>query len=262
MSDFKDNLINDTDYFFNGDYEVVQGRTVPGIEDVAFGRYGKEVELAMLFIDIKESTKIVDAFRLKTAARMYQSFLRGVTLIARRNNGEVRSFNGDGILVTFYGDTKCDDAVRSALQMMYFVKTILKPKLKGYFVNNKQVQGIIFDCGIGIDVGNVLVVRCGTKGNDNNDLVWVGNPTNYAVKLSAQSKVVTKGSSGADDTIIYNVHITNRVYANLKPELKRTKGNVFAIVNIWNRQPILLGAFLPGSLSATTIYRTNKILSF
>ncbi len=161
MSDFKDDLISDIDDFFDGDYEVIQGRTVPSVDEVAFGRYGKEIEMAMLFIDIKESTKIVDAFRLKTAARMYQSFLRGVTLIARRNRGEVRSFNGDGVLVTFYGDTKCDDAVRSALQMMDFVKNILKPKLRNYFINNKQAQNLIFDCGIGIDVGNVFVVRGG-----------------------------------------------------------------------------------------------------
>ena len=262
MLDFKDSLINDTNYFFDGDYEIVQGRVVPSVNEVAFGKYGKEVELAMLFIDVKESTKIVDAFRLKTAARMYQSFLRAVTLIAIKNSGEVRSFNGDGVLVTFYGDSKCNNAVRSALQMMDFVNSILKPKLKTYFVNNKQAQNLIFDCGIGIDVGNIFVVRGGAKGNDNNDLVWVGNPTNYAVKLSAQSKVlVTSTTSSVPTTKVYNIHITNRVYSNLKPELKTVKSGILPI-NIWSRQPAALGALLPGSLATTTIYRTNKTLPF
>lgn len=260
MSDFKDDLINDIDYFFDGDYEVIQGRTVPSVDEVAFGRYGKEVEMAILFIDIKESTKIVDAFRLKTAARMYQSFLRGVTLIALKNNGEVRSFNGDGVLVTFYGDTKCNDAVRSALQMMNFVKNILKPKLQSYFSNNKQAQNLIFDCGIGIDEGNIFVVRGGARGEDNNDLVWVGNPTNFAVKLSAQSKVEVPSSLGGKITKIYNIHITNRVYAKLKPELKTVKGLGGMVLNIWNRQPPALGFALPPTLSTTTIYRTDKTL--
>lgn len=262
MSDFRDNLINDTNYFFDGDYEVVQGRVVPSIDEIAFGKYGKEVELAMLFIDVKESTKIVDAFRLKTAARMYQSFLRGVTLIALKNSGEVRSFNGDGVLITFYGDSKCNNAARSALQMMDFIKNILKPKLRTYFANNKQAQNLIFDCGIGIDVGNIFVVRGGAKGDDNNDLVWVGNPTNYAVKLSAQSKVLVTSSTSETSTTTYNIHITNRVYSNLKPELKTTKGTVGLSVNIWNRQPQSLGSLLPGSLASTTIYRTNKTLPF
>ena len=256
-------LIDDINTFFGGDYEVIQGRTIPSADEIEFGRYGKEVELAMLFIDVKESTKIVDAFRLKTAARMYQSFLRGITQIARRNGGGVRSFNGDGVLVTFYGDTKCDDAVRSALQMMDFVKNILKPKLHSYFINNKQIQNIIFDCGIGIDVGNIFVVRGGARGDDNNDLVWVGNPTNYAVKLSAQSKVEYKSTlTGENTTTVYNIHITNRVYANLKPELKTIKGNNLFSSNIWSRQPSALGALLPGPLATTTIYRTNKTLPF
>lgn len=260
MSDFKDSLISDTNYFFDGDYEIVQGRIIPSVDEVAFGRYGKEVELAMLFIDVKESTKIVDAFRLKTAARMYQSFLRGVTLIALKNSGEVRSFNGDGVLVTFHGDSKCNNAVRSALQMMDFVNNVLKPKLKSYFVNNKQAQNLTFDCGIGIDVGNIFVVRGGAKGDDNNDLVWVGNPTNYAVKLSAQSKVAVQTTLGTSITKIYNIHITNRVYSSLKPELKTMKGGGLLSLNIWSRQPSELGALLPSSLSSTTIYRTNKTL--
>lgn len=262
MSDFRKDLISDIDYFFDGDYEIVQGRVVPTSDEVSFGRFGKEVKLAMLFIDVKESTKIVDAFRLKTAARMYQSFLRGITLIALKNNGEVRSFNGDGILVTFYGDSKCNNAVRSALQMMDFVNSVLKPKLKSYFANNKQAQNIIFDCGIGIDVGSVFVVRGGAKGSDNNDLVWVGNPTNYAVKLSAQSKVqITSTTSSIPTTKTYNIHITNRVYSNLKPGLKTIKPGVSPI-NIWSRQPSAIGGLLPGSLATTTIYRTDKTIPF
>src|SRR3989344_1782003 len=140
MSEFRDNLISDTNYFFDGDCEVIQGRIVPSVDEVAFGRYGKEVELAMLFIDVKESTKIIDAFRLKTAARMYQSFLRGVALIALKNDGEVRSFNGDGVLTTFYGDSKCNNAVRSALQMMDFVNSVLKPKINVYLTRNSRAD--------------------------------------------------------------------------------------------------------------------------
>ena len=43
MSEFKDNLINDINIFFGGDYEVIQGRTIPSADEIAFGRYGKEL---------------------------------------------------------------------------------------------------------------------------------------------------------------------------------------------------------------------------
>ena len=252
MSEFRDNLISDTNYFFEGEYETIDGRTTPDVDSIAFGRTGKEVELAMLFIDIKESTKIVDAFRLTTSARMYQSFLRGVTKIAVKNNGEVVSFNGDGVLITFYGETKCNDAVRSALQMMDFVKTILKPKINVYFNRHKQSDNLFFDCGIGIDVGNILVIKGGIKG-DNSDLVWVGNPTNYAVKLSAQTKKELQTSEGRK-TIKYSIHITNRVYNRLKPELKTTKGVFLTPVSMWEKYG--------GLLSVDITYRTNKTLPF
>lgn len=253
MSEFRDSLISETDYFFEGDYEITDGRMVPEIADVSFGRNGKKVELAMLFIDIKESTKIVDAFRLKTAARMYQSFLRGITKIAIKNDGEVRSFNGDGVLVTFYGVSNCNNAVRSALQMMDFVKKILKPKINAYFSRQKEADNLFFDCGIGIDVGDVLVVRGGIRGDNNSDLVWVGNATNYAVKLSARTKKELQTSSGRK-TISHGLHITNRVYNRLGDELKFAKSIFPQRVNIWSKYA--------GLFSVDITYRTNGTLPF
>lgn len=252
MSEFRDDLIADTNYFFEGEYETIDGRATPSLDSIAFGRTGKEVELVMLFIDIKESTKIVDSFRLTTSARMYQSFLRGVTKIAIKNNGEVVSFNGDGMLITFYGESKCNNAVRSALQMMDFVKTVLKPKINSYFNRHKQSDNLFFDCGIGIDVGNILVIKGGIKG-DNSDLVWVGNPTNYAVKLSNQTKKELQTSEGRK-TIKYNIHITNRVFNKLKPELKTIKGVLLMPINIWEKYG--------GLLSTDITYRTNRTLPF
>src|SRR5208337_3221557 len=99
----KSEILKGTDDFFNGEYEIDQARVVPSAEDLKFGKYGKEIELTMLFIDIKKSTKIADSVRRTTAARMYKSFLWGVTLIARNNDGDLRSFNGDGVLVAFPG---------------------------------------------------------------------------------------------------------------------------------------------------------------
>ena len=81
----KQDLIDATNNFFEGDYTVTNGTAVPDTEDIAFGKVGRQMELAMLFIDIKESTKIVDSFRRQTAAKMYKSFLNGITRIARAN---------------------------------------------------------------------------------------------------------------------------------------------------------------------------------
>lgn len=194
--------------FFSGQYEIKDGFVVPEITDIPFGKVGREMELAMLFIDIRESTKIVDGFRRRTSARMYKSFLWGVSKIARENNGELRSFNGDGVLVVFNGDLKRTNAVKAALQMKWFCQYILKPKIDTYFQSNKQLQDLDFSFGIGVDVGKVLVIRGGMKGGNNNDLVWVGNATNYAVKLSSLS------------TGDYHVYISKAVYDEINESSK------------------------------------------
>jgi len=206
----KEDIIKGVDDFFSGDYDITEGRVIPDVADIALGKIGKEIELAMLFIDIRESTKIVDGLRRTTAARMYKSFLWGVSKIARLNDGELRSFNGDGVLVAFIGDNKRTNAAKAALQMSWFAQKVLKPKLDAVFQNNQGLsgQGIEFDFGIGVDVGKVLVVRGGIRGENNNDLVWVGNATNYAVKLSGLSK---EG---------YHIYISEDVYKNMNKSSK------------------------------------------
>lgn len=234
----RDDLVNHVNGFFSESYIVTMGTTIPNVSDIGLlNSCGKEIEVAMLFIDIRESTKIVDNLRRITAARMYKSFLWGVSKIARLNNGELRSFNGDGILVVFIGENKRSNAVKAALQMSWFAKEILKPKLDNVFRNNQGLveQGIEFDFGIGIDVGKILVVRGGISGENNNDLVWVGNATNYAVKLSGLS-------NGG-----YHVHISKDVYDNMLED-RRINGEPRS--NMWEW-------IFWTDMNNMTIYRSN-----
>ncbi|HVL69289.1 MAG TPA: adenylate/guanylate cyclase domain-containing protein [Vicinamibacterales bacterium] len=216
----KDDAKKVVDDFFSGKYTVTDTEKIPSVEDLTFGKNGKKIELAMLFIDIRESTAIVDATRRVTAARMYKTFLWGVTKIARENDGEICSFNGDGVLAAFAGGMKRTNAAKAALQMRWFGTELLKPKMDEYFEENTQLQGKEFDFGIGIDSGDVLVVRGGIRGENNNDLVWVANATNYAVKLSKE------GSSP------YYVCISERVYDNMKDSSKYGGSNN---QNMWTK---------------------------
>lgn len=209
MSD-KDLFIENVNNIFKEDFEVSNGTVVPNVEDIGLGNEGREIELAMLFIDIRESTKIVDGFRRKTSAKMYKSFLWGIAQIAKKNSGELRSFNGDGVLVVFSGGSKRTNAAKAGLQMSWFCRKILKPKIESYFELNQELQDLDFNFGIGIDCGKILVIRGGIRGDNNNDLVWVGNATNYAVKLSSIEEIDKN----------YNIFITEDVYKNMHDDSK------------------------------------------
>lgn len=231
----KNDIIKGVDEFFSGDYTVTEGRTIPDIADIPFGKNGREMELAMLFIDLRESTKIVGGLKRITSAKMYKSFLWGISKIARMNDGELRSFNGDGVLVAFCGDNKCSNATKSAMQMSWFVLKVLKPKIQAVFTDNQKLSDLDFGFGIGIDVGNVLIVRGGIRGENNNDLVWVGNATNYSVKLSSLSK---EG---------YHIYISENVYKRIKDSSKYS-GNPKK--NMWKERSWT-------AMNGKTIYRTN-----
>lgn len=230
----KEELERQVDSYFMDKYEISSGYIIPEVGDIQLGNVGKELELAMLFVDIKESTKIVDAFRRETSVKIYKSFLWGVAQIARKNSGELRSFNGDGVLVAFIGENKCTNAVRTGLQIARFVKDILKPRIQRYFRENKKLFGLNFDIGVGIDVGKVLVVRGGIKGDNNNDLVWVGNATNHAVKLSSLAKPLLLGflSNTAEDM---RVCISEEVYKNVDESVKFIKGSFFIRMPMWTK---------------------------
>jgi class 3 adenylate cyclase len=228
----KEELTKQVNNFFDGSYTVTSGTVIPDVGDIPLGKVGRELDLAMLFIDIRESTKIVDGFRRVTAAKMYKSFLWGVAKIAKDNGGELRSFNGDGVLMAFIGESKRNNAVKAAMQMKWFCNIILKPRIESYFAANSQLANMEFNFGIGIDSGKVLVVRGGIRGENNNDLVWAGNATNYAVKLSSRS---------VDG---YHIYISEETYSVLDDEHK-FGGDPKR--NMWEAR----------SWDGMTIYRTN-----
>ena len=213
----KDDISSGVDSYFGGTYKVTNGRSVPSADAVGLGKVGVSIELAMMFVDIRESTKIVDGLRRISAARMYKAFLWSVTKIVKHYDGEVKSFNGDGVLVVFEGALKCNQAVKAAFMINWMVINSLRPQMNAYFKRNNSLEDVHFGFGLGIDVGEVLVVRAGLKGATNSDLVWAGNATNIAVKLS---------DLGGRDNPIY---ISNRVYNLLNDPQKQYIGSTQAI---------------------------------
>lgn len=241
-------LIQAIDEIFDINFTIDSGTVVPTVDDLTFDNVARDILATILFIDIKGSTHIVEAIQRETAAKMYKAFLKGVTSIARTNDGDIRSFNGDGILVVFVGLDKANNAVRAAMEMKYFFQEILTRKINSYRPQNTQLRNIQFDFGIGIDQGNILVIKAGARGENNRDLVWVGKVTNRAAKLSERSNqqnhiYITQAVYGniTDNNLLYTTNITGPL-----EQLFRT--------DIWTSTLPLHITSLP-ELEYTTIYR-------
>lgn len=209
---------------FDLPFEVRAGTVIPAVTDIVLSQNaGREIDLAMLFIDIRSSTLIVDGFRRTTAAKMYKAFISGVTRIIRNNGGEVASFNGDGVLAAFAGDMRITIAAKTALNLSWLCTQVLRPRLRSYFERNLQLADVEFDFGIGVDCGRVLVVRAGMGGTNNNDLVWVGNATNYAVKLAGWARDP------------YNVYVFEPFYEEVEASSRVNPDNPYQLM--WERDP-------------------------
>ena len=165
-----------------GTYTTTSPRGVPEPADIPLGNQAALLTATALFIDIRQSSDITNAFRRQTAAKMLKSYFSGAVKIINANGGKVRSFNGDGMLALFLGDNRSDAAVKSAMQAKWFVQQILRPRFNALFLGNEKGRRLDFSIGCGIDDGDIYAVRIGIRGT--NDVAWVGRCTNTAAKLS------------------------------------------------------------------------------
>jgi adenylate cyclase len=194
-----------------------------------YGNDGVEFTGVILFIDLRGSTKLFEKHYDNVIAKIFMSYHKGVTTIAKELSGKIRSFNGDSVLVFFEGNTKevINNAVKCAMQITYFINNILNPKLEA-----KSYAKI--DFGIGIDHGKVLSIKVGIKDEGNRDLAWISDNVNFSAKIS---------DFGANP---YHLYISNKVYTNLSDTYKFSNGN-----NMWVYVLKVLGNNYIG------IYKTN-----
>lgn len=158
---------------------------VPNVEDSGFtlgnGEIlnAKTINTCVLFIDIRKSTQLNFKHSNDILARLYASFMRSMLKAADYYKGKVRNINGDRIMVVFDED----NCFINAINMATLMHTISHNIIDKYFTNDE------FSCGIGLDYGEMLVVKTGTvkKGDENQfykSFVWLGKPANLASKLT------------------------------------------------------------------------------
>ena len=179
--------------------------SIPNIDtsSLTFGCTGLTFPATVLYIDMRGSTKVLNTHQRRVVAKLHMTYYHAIVKVAKSDGGEIRSFNGDSLLVFFYGMSVdvVRQAVKSAMRMQYAITQIVNETLSDY---------TDIDFGIGIDCGNILATKVGVGGNnDNKDLIWIGNAVNRSTKISDECKLPNCiGISSAvhdklDDTLLY-----------------------------------------------------------
>ena len=185
-------------------FSVTEITTVPTLSDsrLTFGCTGLKFEATVLFIDMRGSTDVLNTHNKKTVAKMHMIYYHTIVKIAKDTGGEIRSFNGDSLLVFYKGTKKAtfSTAVEAAMKMRYAITELINENLKNY---------TDIDFGIGIDHGGILATKVGVGGSDETkDLIWIGNAVNKSAKIS--------------DACCYPnyIGISSYVYSNLLDHVK------------------------------------------
>jgi class 3 adenylate cyclase len=199
----KDGIKNKAKAIVDENFVIEDVTYVPEISNtkLTFGCTGLRFEATVLYVDMRGSTSILNKHNKSTVAKIHMIYFHAIVKIANSLGGDIRSFNGDSLLVFFQGTSKnsLSNAVKAAMKMRYVITNIVNEYLQKYST---------IDFGIGIDDGKILCTKIGVGGENNRDLIWIGNPVNKATVISDKSKSP------------YYIGISSYVYSNLNDDVK------------------------------------------
>jgi adenylate cyclase len=140
---------------------------------------GKKIETCVLYVDIRNSVALTEKHNTYTMGRIYTAFTKAVLKVARHHNGHTRNIIGDRVMIVFPSKDCYTNSIECAISINHISHIIIK----------KHFTGVDFKCGIGIDFGELRVIkvgiqRYGSENGENKGLVWVGNPANIASRLT------------------------------------------------------------------------------
>lgn len=140
---------------------------------------GKKIETCVLYVDIRNSVALTEKHHTQTMGRIYTAFTKAVLKVARHHNGHTRNIIGDRVMIVFPSKDCYTNALDCAISINHISQYII----------NKHFTAVDFKCGIGIDFGELRVIkvgiqRYGTENGENKGLVWVGYPANIASRLT------------------------------------------------------------------------------
>lgn len=166
-------------------FQYISTKDVPSRHDTSLtfergiDKIGKEIETCVLYVDIRNSVELNEIHHTQTMGRIYTAFSKAMLKIAQHHNGFVRNIIGDRVMIVFPKENCYTNAVDCAISINHI----------SHYIINKVFTDVDFKCGIGIDYGNLKVIkvglsRRGAEGFDNKNLVWVGDPANIASRLT------------------------------------------------------------------------------
>ena len=222
-----DDLKSEVFKILQEEWSVREGRAVPESDDLRLSNDAVTLDGTVLYADLDDSTKLVDAKKPWFAAEVYKCYLVCAARILRAEGGEITSYDGDRIMAVFIGDAKNSSAARAALKVNFAVQKVINPAIQEEYPSaSYSVRHVV-----GIDTSHLFVARTGIRGA--NDLVWVGRAANYAAKLSSRPGPATQITAAVYESLNEDSKIGSDGRNMWTPATAREIGNKTIFTSSW-----------------------------
>ncbi len=96
--------------------------TLPKVDELNDSNKIYRGKVSVLFVDMRESTKLPEKYSAEQLVKVYRSYIRVVVQAIRYSGGIVRDFMGDGVLALFIDDTDgtSEDKAVHLCQIYYY----------------------------------------------------------------------------------------------------------------------------------------------
>ena len=161
----------------------------------------EKVKLAILYIDICNSTKMSLLLSASSFALMVKVFSQEITLAIRGYGGYILKYVGDAVIAVFPSEfdtyKACRAAMDCAMNISFIIKQCINPAFKIHGLPKLTVK-------IGVDYGDALVALYG-KNLQNAHIDLIGSSMGISAKIAsfAQPNEIAIGQS------IYNIFLSN-----------------------------------------------------
>lgn len=149
---------------------------IPNEQEISKKKKAKNLQCSVMFVDMRNSTKMQDANGGKNMLKIYKMFAKLVTKAVEENCGKVMQIVGDGLLCLFINKSK--NSGQHAIDAVRSINTYLKESYNPIVEPDWEIK-----CGMGVCGGHILITRIGTRGkNKCCQLAFPSSVTNYASK--------------------------------------------------------------------------------
>lgn len=150
---------------------------IPNEQEISKKKKAKNLQCSIMFVDMRNSTKMQDANGRKNMLKIYKMFAKLVTRAVEENCGKVMQIVGDGLLCLFVNENKINSG-QHAIDAVRSINTYIKESYNPIVEPDWKIK-----CGIGVCSGHILITRIGTRGkNKCCQLAFPSSVTNYASK--------------------------------------------------------------------------------